>query len=69
MDAEQEESSPAPWPPGISPELPPGPPPFAPDEDAMLQQALERLERILELLQRAYRAGTSAEGNQEDTGG
>jgi len=65
---EQQDSSPAPRPPGVSPELPPGPPPSAPDEDAMLQQALERLERIVELLQRAYRMGTSSEGNQEDTG-
>jgi hypothetical protein len=35
----------------------------------MLQQALERLERIVELLQQAHQAGTSSEGSQEDTGG
>ena len=39
------------------------------ETELLIQQALERLERIVELLQRVHQAGTSSEGNQEDTGG
>jgi hypothetical protein len=69
--ADEQASSPAPRSPGDSSQLPPAPPPppSTPDEDTMLQQALERLERIVELLQQGHQAGTSSEGNQEDTGG
>ncbi len=60
---EQQAPSPDPQPPAVLPQVPPTPPPLAPDEDAMLDQALERLERIIDLLQQAHQAGALSEGS------